>query len=51
MGAIAPPQTVYDLGAEWYATRCDRDWERADAIRTAAIFARHGLVGEFWSLG
>ena len=51
MGAIASPQTVYDLGAEWYATRCARDWERADAICTAAIFSRHGFVGEFWLLG
>jgi hypothetical protein len=51
VGAVVSPQAVYDLGAEWYATRCDRDWERADAIDTAAIFARHGLVGEFWSLG
>jgi hypothetical protein len=51
VGAIASLQTVHDLGAAWYATRCDRDWERADAIRTAAIFTQHGLVGEFWSLG
>lgn len=51
MGAIASPQAVYGLGAEWYATRSQRDWERADATRTAATFTRHGFVGEFWSLG
>jgi len=51
MGAIVSPQTVYELGAEWYATRLNRDWERADTTRTAATFVRHGLIGEFWSLG
>lgn len=42
---------VYELAAEWYATRLNHDWERADKARTAATFARHGLVDEFWSLG
>ena len=51
MGAIVSPQTVYELGAEWYATRLDRDWERAGSTRIAAMFARHRLIGEFWSLG
>jgi hypothetical protein len=41
---------VYELGAEWYATRCDPDWQRASAAEAAEIFARHGLVGEFWEL-
>lgn len=45
------PQRVYELGAEWYATRLDFDWERADVEQVAATFARHGLVGPFWSLG
>jgi hypothetical protein len=28
-GAIVAPQTVYDLGADWYRTRLDVDWEPA----------------------
>ena len=51
MGAIVPPQTVYELGAVWYATRLAYDWERAGAPQATAIFARHGLIGPFWSLG
>jgi hypothetical protein len=47
---VLAPQAVYDLGVEWYATRLDRDWQRADKARVARIFARNGLVGPFWSL-
>jgi hypothetical protein len=47
---VGTAQQVYDLGAEWYATRCDVDWERASAARATAIFERHGFVGEFWLL-
>jgi hypothetical protein len=49
-GAVAPPQTVYDLGAEWYATRLERGWQRAGLAQVGATFARHGLTGLFWSL-
>jgi hypothetical protein len=50
VGAIVAPQTVYELGAEWYATRLDVDWERASAAQAVAAFERNGLVGPFWSL-
>jgi membrane protein DedA with SNARE-associated domain len=50
MGAMVAPQTVYALGAQWYATRLDYGWERADATQATAMFARHGLVGPFWAL-
>jgi len=49
-GAIVAPQTLYDLGADWYATRLDVDWKPASAEEATALFARHGLIGEFWSL-
>ena len=41
---------MYELGAEWYATRLDLLWERATAVEAAAIFERHGLAGAFWAL-
>jgi membrane protein DedA with SNARE-associated domain len=50
-GALIEPQTLYELGAEWYATRLDSDWRRASAAEAAAMFERHGLTGPFWSLG
>ena len=49
-GATVAPQTLYDLGADWYATRLDVDWRPASAVEATALFARHGLIGEFWSL-
>ncbi|MCC7034645.1 MAG: hypothetical protein IT179_17625 [Acidobacteria bacterium] len=49
-GAVVSPQVVYDLGVAWYATRLNHDWSRPDKDQVAAIFARHGLTGPFWSL-
>jgi len=51
LGAVIEPQTLYELGAAWYATRLDFDWQRASAAEAAAMFERHGLTGPFWSLG
>ena len=47
---MASPQTLFELGREWYATRLDPAWERASPADAEAMFARHGLRGEFWSL-
>jgi hypothetical protein len=47
---VLQPQKLYDLGRDWYATRLDRDWRRADAAEARQLFGRHGLVGPFWSL-
>ena len=49
-GATVAPQTVYELGADWYATRLDVDWQPATAQQAAALFGKHGLTGTFWSL-
>lgn len=50
MGAAASGQTVYDLGRDWYATRLDLGFVPATPQQAQATFARHGLVGDFWSL-
>lgn len=44
-------QTVYELSLDWYRGRLNHDWVRPDAKQAAAVFARHGLTGPFWSLG
>ncbi len=49
-GALVTPQALYALGRDWYATRIDLDWQPATAGQATAMFAAHGLVGEFWSL-
>jgi hypothetical protein len=48
---MVAPQALYDLGLEWYATRLDSDWQRADRREVERLFAAHGLTGPFWSLG
>lgn len=47
---MVSPQTVYDLGRDWYATRLDRDYEPFSPEQAQTTFAKHGLAGEFWSL-
>ena len=48
---MATAQTVFDLSRDWYAGRLDEDWEPLGPDEAEAIFARHGLTGEFWTLG
>ena len=50
LGALVTTQTLYDLGRDWYGTRMDLDWQPATATEATDMFAKHGLVGEFWSL-
>lgn len=49
-GAFVPPQTLYDLGRDWYGTRMDLNWQPATATEATEMFAKHGLTGDFWSL-
>jgi hypothetical protein len=47
---VVDPQTLYELGRDWYRTRLDVEWQPATASEATALFVRHGLEGEFWSL-
>ena len=49
-GAVVAPQTVYNLGLEWYATRLDLDFAPPTPAAMQATFTAHGLTGEFWSI-
>lgn len=49
-GAIVDPQTLYELGSDWYADRLDIDWVPATPLQATERFARHGLIGDFWAL-
>jgi len=49
-GATVDPQTLYELGLDWYAKRLDVDWVPATPTQATQTFARHGLVGDFWSI-
>lgn len=49
-GYAAPAQTMFDLSKDWYRGRMDEDWEPPTPSGAEAIFASHGLTGDFWSL-
>lgn len=49
-GAVVAPQVVYELGRDWYATRLALDYEPATPEQAQALFAAHGLTGDFWAL-
>lgn len=41
---------MLELSADWYAGRLTEEWTPPDATGAEAIFAAHGLTGEFWRL-
>ena len=47
---MASAQTMYDMSVDWYAGRLTEEWTPPDATEAEAIFAAHGLAGEFWRL-
>jgi hypothetical protein len=49
-GSAVPISQVQDLGREWYAHHCDRDWRKWSVAEAIEIFEKVGLVGPFWSL-
>lgn len=42
---------MYDLSEDWYSDRMEEDWQPMSPDAAAAVFAKHGLTGDFWSLG
>jgi hypothetical protein len=49
-GYVASSQTMFDLSKDWYRGRLDEDWDPPTAEKAEAIFASHGLTGDFWRL-
>ena len=50
-GYVASAQTMFELSMDWYEGRMDVDWAPPTPEQAESVFARHGLTGEFWSLG
>jgi len=42
---------MFELSGDWYEGRLSDSWRPATAIEAEAIFAAHGLTGDFWRLG
>jgi hypothetical protein len=50
IGYIAQVQQVFDMSVDWYGGRLDEDWMPPTPQEASSVFARHGLVGDFWAL-
>jgi len=50
LGYVAPAQTFFEMSMDWYSGRMDEDWDPPTPDTAEAIFAKHGLTGDFWKL-
>ena len=50
LGYVAPAQTMFDLSKDWYSGRMEEGWEPPTSEQAEAMFAKHGLTGDFWKL-
>ena len=40
----------FEMSMDWYSGRMDEDWDPPTPDTAEAIFAKHGLTGDFWKL-
>ncbi len=50
IGAVFPPEQLWELAKRWYDDRFDFDWKRRPVDARQALLHQAGLTGEFWSL-
>ncbi len=50
-GEVVSAQTMFDLSRDWYSGRLDVEWSPPTPAEAEAMFVKHGLTGDFWSLG
>ena len=49
-GAVFTPQQMWVVAEEWFSRRLAPDWRRHTSEEAQSLFARAGLVGDFWRL-
>ena len=49
-GASMSVPALWDFAKDWYGSYLSEPWRKRSPAEAAALFARHGLVGEFWQL-
>lgn len=49
-GALLTLEQCWALARAWHADRLAPDWRRRTPQEVEALFARLGLVGDFWRL-
>jgi hypothetical protein len=49
-GDVRPVEQVWRFAAEWYGRHLDAHWQKWTVTEAAAIFRKHGLGGQIWTL-
>ena len=49
-GAVMPMDQLWRFASEWYGSYVDQPWRKRSADEVRAVFARHGLTGDFWDV-
>jgi len=49
-GAVLTMPALWAFASEWYGRHLDDPWRKRSLDETRALFARHGLAGEFWKV-
>jgi hypothetical protein len=49
-GAVMTMPQLWAFAREWYGHYLERPWKKRRPEEAAALFARHGLHGPFWSI-
>ena len=49
-GALLTIEQLWSFASDWYGAYLDTPWRRRDSAEAQALFTRHGLTGDFWSV-
>jgi hypothetical protein len=49
-GASMSLPALWDFARDWYGSYLSAPWRKRSRAETGALFARHGLSGDFWKL-
>jgi hypothetical protein len=47
-GAVLTMSALWAFASDWYGKHLDQPWRQRSIDDVPALFARHGLTGEFW---
>lgn len=50
-GATLSIPQLWEFAKDWYGGYLSAPWRKRSRAEAAALFAKHGLTGEFWKLG
>jgi alkylmercury lyase-like protein len=49
-GAVLTMPALWAFASDWYGKHLDQPWRKRSLEEVRALFARHGLTGDFWTI-